>query len=339
MSRSSFLFFSASIVVLFFLYFFYALGAASFDVSQSKRVFTITAGEGSSEIGDRLLSEHIIRSKTGFLFYGALSNSLRDLKPGDYQLESGISVPALMHLFVSGPPDAVLIVKEGETARDIDSKLSGLGIVEKSAFLAKAQYLEGFLFPDTYRISSKLSIDATIERLLSNFRRRTGSEITAETITILARARNRSAAVAAGTVSRAEANLFDLVTLSSLIEKEAAAFSDRALISDVLGKRLRAGIALQVDSTIVYAKCKGTFYNCPLLTRSDFSLASPYNTYLNPGLPRGPIANPGLSAIQAAQNPTKSPYLYYLSDPQTGKIIFSETFDNHNDNRAQYLGI
>src|SRR3989344_3797273 len=202
MSRSSFLFFSASIVVLFFLYFFYALGAASFDVSQSKRVFTITAGEGSSEIGDRLLSEHIIRSKTGFLFYGALSNSLRDLKPGDYQLESGISVPALMHLFVSGPPDAVLIVKEGETARDIDSKLSGLGIVEKSAFLAKAQYLEGFLFPDTYRISSKLSIDDIIERLLSNFRRRTGSEITAETITILARARNRSAAVAAGTVSR-----------------------------------------------------------------------------------------------------------------------------------------
>ena len=132
---------------------------------------------------------------------------------------------------------------------------------------------------------------------------------------------------------------YQLLAIASLLEKEAPEYKDRQIIAGVLYKRLNLGIALQVDATLVYAKCAKTFLICenPKIYRSDLGIQSSYNTYLYNGLPPGPIGNPGLDSIKAALNPVKSEYLYYLSDPITKKTIFSKDLDEHNENRAKYL--
>ena len=94
---------------------------------------------------------------------------------------------------------------------------------------------------------------------------------------------------------------------------------------------------LQVDATIVYIKCQGQFLDCPPARDADYKADSPYNTYLYSGLPSGPISNPSAKTIEAAANPVKSDYWYYLSDPKTQKTIFSKTLDEHNKNRYKYL--
>ena len=135
-------------------------------------------------------------------------------------------------------------------------------------------------------------------------------------------------------------DFYQILTAASLLEKEAPSFKDRRLISGILYKRLKAGIGLQVDATLTYAKCGGAFLTCddPKVYRGDTSYSSSYNTYLYKGLPPGPISNPGLEAIRAALEPLESGYWYYLSDPKTKKTIFSRTLEEHNENRAKYLG-
>ena len=125
---------------------------------------------------------------------------------------------------------------------------------------------------------------------------------------------------------------FEIITIASLIEKEVASDSDRALVSGILWKRMKLNIPLQVDATVLYARPK----RIGKVTLADTKINSPYNTYRYTGLPPAPIANPGLSAIRAALYPKKSPYLYYLSTPD-GKTIFSKTREEHNRAKAKYL--
>jgi UPF0755 protein len=114
----------------------------------------------------------------------------------------------------------------------------------------------------------------------------------------------------------------DVITIASMIENEVPNSADRKIVADIIYRRLKIGMALQIDATVDYAK-----------ERDD----DRYNTYLNPGLPRGPISNPGIDAIESALNPKSSPYLYYLSDPKTKKTIFSKTFEEHRANIDKFL--
>jgi len=126
-----------------------------------------------------------------------------------------------------------------------------------------------------------------------------------------------------------------------LIEKEVPDSEDRKIVAGILLKRLEIGMALQVDATLSYIKCGGRFFFCesPGVERKDLILASGYNTYRYPGLPPAPISNPGQDALSAVLNAQTSPYLYYLSNPKTKKTIFSRTLEEHNENRAKYLGL
>jgi UPF0755 protein len=125
--------------------------------------------------------------------------------------------------------------------------------------------------------------------------------------------------------------------LASLLEREVSDFKDRQIVAGILLKRLGVGMPLQVDATICYIKKSEGQEDCYPLQPADFKKDSPYNTYVNRGLPAGPIGNPGRAAIEAAMSPQKSAYWYYLSDPETGKTIFSETLDTHAANRVKYL--
>jgi UPF0755 protein len=132
----------------------------------------------------------------------------------------------------------------------------------------------------------------------------------------------------------------DLI-LASILEKEVPSSTDQKLIAGILLKRLAAGMPLDVDATVCYAKLlenPSPAASCYPLTALDFKIDSPYNTYLYRGLPPGPIGNPGVSAIVAAIDPVSSPYWYYLSDPKTGKTIFAKTLDEQTQNRVKYLG-
>ena len=288
----------------------------------------IAPKSGFSEIAKMLSDKKIIRSQNAFLLYGIISGSAHQLKPGNYFLSSGSTTPEILRVIVKGPAvDKEITFPEGVTLKDIEAFLSGAGILPKGSlvnfdfkkiagdyeFLKGRKNLEGFLFPDTYRFFPNSKAEAVVKKFLDNFQQKAQPLLTN----------------------------YQLLIIASLLEKEVPDFQDRKIISGIIYKRLELGIALHIDATITYAKCGGAFLTCtePKVFRKDLTFQSLYNTYLYNGLPPGPIGNPGLEAIKAALNPIQSEYLYYLSDPKTKKTIFSETLEEHIENRAKYLGI
>jgi len=127
-------------------------------------------------------------------------------------------------------------------------------------------------------------------------------------------------------------SIHEIITMASLVEKEIPDHNERKIVSGILWKRLKTSLPLQVDASIAFILNKKT----SKLTHEDLAVVSPYNTYLNLGLPPGPIANPGLDAIEAAIYPKGSPYWYYLSKPDGG-TVFSKTLDEHNEAKARFL--
>ncbi len=283
--------------------------------SQQTIAFEIERGEGFKDLALRLKKEGLIKSDTWFKIYSLVTGSAHLFKPGTYQLSPGMTVPQIMRVITAGPPDITITIQEGETLVDIDRKLAQAKIIEAGALVSfnekQESSLEGFLFPDTYNFAPGSTIEKVVGRFLNNFKKKAGEVVYQDLI------------------------------LASLIEKEAIHPQDRLLVAGILAKRLSIKMPLQVDATVVYAKCQKAFVSCDDQTRSlsrkDLKMITPYNTYVNLGLPPAPIANPGKESIVAARNPQPSKYLYYISNPKTGRIVFARTLDEHNENRFKYL--
>lgn len=298
------------------------------------KTVTIPQGYGSRKIGELLKHEGIIRSKWIFVSYVSIRGKASSLKPGTYTFFSSPLPEIAADLIAGEAREVTLTFPEGWTAKDIAENLEEKHVMpapeflqairpenkksyqEKFAFLKDGpsrQGLEGYLFPDTYRIYKDASAEDVVLRLLENFDKKLNTELREE-------------------IAKQKKTIFEIVTMASLIEREVRSDEDRAIVSGILWKRLNLGIALQVDATIVYLTGKRS----TKVTREDLQIKSPYNTYLNRGLPIGPISSPGLSAIKAAIYPKKSPYLYYLSAPD-GRTIFSRTLEEHNEAKTKYL--
>ncbi len=301
----------------------------------------IVPGSGFTEIAAILAEKGIIRSKTIFLIYGGMTGSAHLLKPGNYILNTGSSTPAVLGVIEKGPSiDVSVTIPEGATLKDIEVFLSRAGIApigslnaisisefaNEYEFLMTQKSLEGFLFPDTYRFFRNSDTKTLVIKMLDNFNTKAWP--------LLRECKSKIEKCK-------EMDFLEVLTVASLLEKEVVSYSDRQLVAGILYKRLNVGVGLNVDATIAYAKCARAFVTCgdPKVYRRDLEFQSLYNTYLYKGLPPGPIGNPGLEAIKAALNPAQSDYFYYLSDPKTGKTIYSKTLDEHNDNRARYLGV
>jgi UPF0755 protein len=174
--------------------------------------------------------------------------------------------------------------------------------------------LEGHLFPDTYQFYTNDTVTDVVREMTSDFNAKAGPLLAAAPTSTL--------------------------IIASIVQKEVPDQQDQELVAGIVLKRLADGMPLDIDATVCYAKLlqspSSTAQTCSLSVL-DFKIDSPYNTYLNKGLPPGPIGNPGTSAITAALHPQGSPYLYYLSDPATGKTIFAKTLDEQNQNRVKYL--
>lgn len=222
-------------------------------------------------------------------------------------------------------PTVRVTVPEGYTVSRIDALLAREGVVSPGSlltlpvsefipahpFLAGAPSLEGFLFPDTYEFFLGSSPSVVASTMLDTFSRKALPLFPDPSLVLRG------------------------VTLASIIEREVPPYGvDRSTVAGIFEKRLRLGMPLQADATVCYAKDP---LGCGGVSASDLAIESPYNTYRVPGLPPGPIANPGASAIAAALAPRTSPYLYYISHPETGRSIFAGSLDEHTQNVAHYL--
>jgi UPF0755 protein len=190
---------------------------------------------------------------------------------------------------------------------------------DKAQFIRLAKPQEGFLFPDTYLIPQLISPEAAVNLLRKTFDKRVDEAVRAK-------------------IADKGLSLNEALILASIIEREARTLNDMQIVAGILENRLAAGIPLQVDCTLQYirgydAKEK-TWWPVPLA--EDTKRKSPYNTYLNKGLPPAPIANPSMDAVNAVINPVSSDYLYYISDTEGG-MHYAKTLEEHNQNVQTYL--
>lgn len=294
--------------------------------------FKINQGAGAGAIIKDLYDDGLIKSKIAFEIYAFLRGELFMFKPGIYELNKGQAAKEIIDILVGGQKAISATITPGMTLRETDDYFSGLKIINsgtlinfdinkvegKYPYLSNAKSLEGFLFPDTYMFFLSSEPIDVVDKILDNFQKK---------------------AAALTDIS----NLNDLskkLILASLLEKEVIDYKDRQIVAGILEKRISAGMPLQIDATVVYAKCGGRFQNdidkCEI-NRSDFKIDSPYNTYKYKGYPPAPISNPDIDSINAALDPIKTNYWYYLSDPETKKTIFAKTLEEQNANQAKYL--
>ena len=284
-------------------------------------IVPIPRGSSAGDIGRILAAHKVIRSSLGFTLMARATGRSKGLKPGAYLLSPSMTPLEVMAKIANGDVCARWVTfPEGFTVRQMAERLAAEGFGNADRFLQMALYggssltssfhrpnssLEGYLFPDTYLIPLGGSEEALIQEMLDCFDRKV-----VETL--------------AAAMAKSDMSLHEVVTLASLIEREARIPKDRALISAVLRNRLRRGMRLECDATVLYALGRHknrVFYK-------DLDVDSPYNTYRYPGLPPGPIANPGLACIEAALHPAQADYLYYVARPD-GSHIFSHSMAEH----------
>ena len=292
--------------------------------------YTVKKGWGDDEIAKDLQKLGIIRSNYFFRFYVIISLQHSELKAGDYNISPRMSIYQIAKKMAQGDVirDSVVIL-EGWDDKDIGKYMQSKGICDQNKFIALAQKdysgefdfladkpknlgLEGYIFPDTYQISKGETCEDIINLCLANFGKKLTPELRAE-------------------ITKQKKSIFGIVTMASMIEKEVRGLDDKRVVSGILWKRISVGMALQLDATINYITDKSD----PGVTIKDTKIDSPYNTYKYPGLPKGPISNPGIDSITAAIYPKATNYWYYLSD---GITHFSETLAQHNTARVLYFG-
>ncbi len=286
----------------------------------------VPAGSSASEVGRRLAQERVIGSPLAFSLLARLDGVEAALQAGEYRFPPHQSSVEVLHRLVAGQQVALWVtIPEGFTAKEIAAQLEARGLGEAGAFAryflhdsivvdgVRTRSLEGFLFPDTYLIPIGASPADVAAVLTGQFRRELPPD---------AAARAKSLGLTVPQV----------VTVASLVEREAKSDDERALMAGVYYNRLRRGMPLQVDATIEYTFAR----HKDVITLDDLARDSPYNTYEHAGLPPTPIASPGRPSLLAAFHPAVSDYLYYVYKGN-GHHAFSRTVAEHNANVARYL--
>ena len=279
----------------------------------------------------RILQEKgVIRSALAFEIY-ARRHPRRTLVAGEYLFDHALTGKEVFWKLANGEIfEQPFTVHEGDTIFDIAASLEAEKYMKGADFLAAARdasqvqdiapgakSLEGFLFPATYNLPHKFSATDLTGIMVHKFRDTMGQI-----------APDRLDPLTPGTP------LLSLLTLASLVEAETPKPDERPLVAGVYMNRLRKSMLLQCDPTVIYALKQVDRYNPPL-TLKDLRYESPYNTYVHPGLPPGPIGNPGQVALKAALNPAPTDYLYFVANTQGGHF-FSATLAEHNQNVAKY---
>lgn len=302
------------------------------------QIAVIPQGSGVRDISRQLKQAGLIRSRYAFEIAIGLAGLNRSLQAGTFEFSPSMSATEIARALAKGTAvkEVVLTIREGWSAREIAEYLERSGIGTAAEFLKVAnvhdsrsvlpdeQYdflagrpadatLEGYLFPDTYRVFPTATPTDVVKKMLDTFGVKVASGLRDD-------------------AARAGRNLYDVVTLASIVEREVRTDVDRKMAADIFWRRLAAGIPLQSDATVNYVTGKSALQP----STADTEVDSPYNTYRNKGLPSGPISNPGLASITAAIRPEPNQYLYFLTD-SSGAVHYGKTFEEHLENKRKFL--
>jgi len=284
-------------------------------------------GSGIKKLAAELKQDGIIRSSWHFILLARLRGQAHRLKAGDYRFTDAMTPGDILRKLATGDVDyRRFALPEGYSVYQAAEMLEQKGYFKRDAFLAvcrdaallerlgiRAASVEGYLFPATYNLARNGTEEQLVTQMVGRFRK-------------------VYADVTAGEQVQGRLSPDEIVTLASIIEKEAVSAEEKPLISSVFYNRLRLGMPLQSDPTAVY----GVRAFSGKVTKADICRRSPYNTYLVRGLPPGPIGNPGADALRAALYPARTDYLYFVAR-QDGTHYFSRTLEEHNRAVARYL--
>ncbi|PKL72565.1 endolytic transglycosylase MltG [Candidatus Kuenenbacteria bacterium HGW-Kuenenbacteria-1] len=339
--------------------------STSVAIKALPKEFVIKKGEGVNEISQNLKDQKLIRSMWDFEVYIWQKKLGKKFQAGNYLLSSQMNIKKIVQILISGqiiPNQTTIKIIEGWNYKEIAKYLKNIFSTDKNtdsliweefffteiydsswlkkySFLADNPFLnennrnfsklielrtlknypfaviplEGYLFPDTYQIYKDASEYDIIKKMLDNFDKKLSSQMRED-------------------IKKQNKTIFEIITLASIIEKEVPNNNDRKIVAGIFYKRLKEGMRLESCATINYILGNDK----KQLSFEDTRVESPYNTYLNKGLPSGPISNPGLSAINAAIYPQETDYLFFLSKP-TGETVFSKTLKEHNQNKRKWL--
>lgn len=306
--------------------------------AQGEQSFVVAPGETANTITQKLVTAQLLTDPDLFLNYLRYYGLDSELEAGTFQLDGRYPIPQLAGTLTRAiAQDIELRFLEGWRLEEMGNYLAVtnpanihanefLALVKRQTPLDLSPYtfladlpatasLEGYLFPDTYRVPTTATADYLVNLMLTNFGRRVPPEMQAQ-------------------IAAQGLTVYEGVTLASIVEREAVVDEERPLIASVFYNRLAQDITLGADPTIQYAlgyiAANDSWWKSPLDV-ADLSIDSPYNTYINLGLPPGPIANPGFSSLQAVASPAVTNYLFFVADcnSATHQHSFSETYDEH----------
>ena len=311
------------------------------------RPFVINPGEPARYVASRLAAEGFVLDGDLFNLYLRVSGLDRGLDAGNFMLSDTMNMREVAEALQNASfEEALVTIPEGFRAEEIAERLAAASIMDADTFLNAVRAprslsifedydwlqslpgdasLEGFLFPDTYRMPVFASTPEIVLRaFLDNFEERVGED--------------NLVGGSSGLSGR------DLVNLASIVEKEAVQADERPLIASVYINRINGRCAaevggnfLQADPTVQYARGEaGNWWWKPQSIEEYSTIVSPYNTYLNPGLPPGPIANPGLSAIEATRNPAATAFCFFVATGEERRHVFAQTYAEHQQNLITY---
>lgn len=299
---------------------------------------TIVTGDSAAVIGRRLLDSGVIDSQSRFELLALLLGWEGKLEPGAYSFESGLTTFQVLRRIHFGETSPLrVVIPEGLRVEQIMERLTRAGVVDHREFMAAlaavskdasadllaanrpaGTSLEGYLFPSAYSFPLGSTADQALRLMLQRFDNAITPQLREQ-------------------INSSGRSLHEILTIASIIEREVAEDSERALVSAVIWNRLDAGMLLQMDSTVQYAVgSEGEWWKREL-TGADLEAVSPYNTYVVGGLPPTPIASPGLASIEAAANPANVPYLFFVARGD-GAHAFAVTYEEHQANIERYRG-
>ncbi|TRZ50919.1 endolytic transglycosylase MltG [bacterium] len=276
----------------------------------------IPKGASLNQTADILEEQGVIGSSRLFRIYVHIFHGDTSVVAGKYFFDTRLCLVNIAKRVTSGDyrtPRVRILIPEGFDVTDIAASIKKeIPNFNSKRFIELASSEEGYLFPDTYLFYGTVTPEEMIAKMKDNFQKKI-KEVD-EKIRVSKKTER------------------DIVVMASIIEREALTSADRRIVSGILWKRIGLEMPLQVDAVFDAVNGKTT----KDLTLKDLQTDSPFNTYTNKGLPPGPICNPGIDAIIAAAEPTKTAYLYYLSDSK-GKMHYAKTFEEHKVNKSRYL--
>jgi len=311
-----------------------------FDGTDQALTVTIPVGASASQIADILAESGVTKTTFAPKMLMYISGIHKKMQSGTFYISKGTSLLGVLRdLTQLQYQEREITLLEGWNLRDINDYLikekiaSRAGLVaamgtpaitksvgrdwskEFPVLLSKPKYLslEGFVFPDTYRIELNATAEDVTRKTLQNFDKKLTPALRLEIV-------------------RQRKTVFEIITMASILEREVRTYESKQLVADIFWRRLTRGMGLEADSTVNYATGK----SLPGVTYEDLKINSPWNTYKYRGLPPGPISNPGLDSIKAAIYPKSNPYWYFLTPPD-GRVIYSKTFEEHIKNKNKYL--